>query len=472
MNILESKNLENLSLDEIKQEYKKNKQTIILKNIIFVLVIIFLAFVFMLSNIVATSNSKFAQQIGKNSFIKQISNLISADTKKLQGEKDGRTNVLIMGMGGEGHDGPYLTDTIILVSYDYAKNETSMVSIPRDMVVKTDNGMYKKVNSLYTIGESIKKGYGMQYEKEIIEKNIGIPIHYAITIDFYGFKEIVDALGGVDVDVENSFVDNEYPTYDHKVQTIKFTKGYEHMSGERALEFARSRHGYSLDGKSMEGNDFARSKRQFKVINAIKDKILSFSTITNPTKVAKLFKILNKYIKTDVETWEALRFVDVLKDIQKDKIFTKTLSDAPGNLLQGTTSTYDGAYVLIPKDYNYGSIQNFFVNIFGDTIQTQQLQNENPVIEILNGTNINGLATKKSDKLAKIGLKVRRISNAINRNVSTTIIYDLSKNQKPQTLSKIQEVIYGVRSSKLPDEEKYDISDDVDFVIILGNDLK
>ena len=107
---------------------------------------------------------------------------------------------------------------------------------------------------------------------------LGIPIHYNVTINFEVFKQIVDTLGGIDVEIENTFTDSEYPiegkeddpVIANRYETVTFTKGLEKMNGERALKYVRSRHG---DGA--EGTDFARSKRQQKVILAIKDKLMS-----------------------------------------------------------------------------------------------------------------------------------------------------------------------------------------------------
>lgn len=463
-------------LNDARRQYEKSRLMFIIKNVLFLFLIGFLSTILLLSVIASSSKSNFAKTIQKNSLIKQISSLISSDFRKLKGESDDRTNVLILGMGGEGHDGPLLTDTIILLSYNYSKNEVFMVSIPRDLVIKTEDGMYKKINNLYSIGENIKKGYGLEYTEKNIENNIGIPIHYGVSVDFYGFKEIVDALGGVDVTIDNSFIDYQYPTENHKIQTIKFTKGPHHLSGEEALQYSRSRHGIVVDGEGFEGSDYARSQRQMKIINSVKDKVLSFSTITNPTKISKLFKILNEYIKTDVETWEAIRFVDILKQIDKNKIYNKVINDAPDNLLVSTTSTYDGAWILIPKNGNYGIVQDFFDNLFENQntqSNVQQNNEENAIIYILNGTEQTGLANKKAGILQIQGLNIVKTENAPTQNSTSTIIYDLSKNKFPQTLKKIQEKISGIRTSVLPENLKdYLIDGKVDFIILLGNDQK
>ncbi|MDD4289758.1 MAG: LCP family protein [Patescibacteria group bacterium] len=463
-------------LSSVRREYKKSRFVFIIKNVLFLFLIGFLSTILALSVIASSSKSNLAKTIQKNSLIKQISSLISSDFRKLKGELEMRTNVLILGMGGEGHDGPLLTDTIILLSYNYSNNEIFMTSIPRDLIVKTENGMYKKINHLYSIGEANKKDGGLEYTKTNIESNIGIPIHYAVSVDFYGFKEIVDALGGVDVNIDNSFIDYQYPTKNHKVQTIQFTKGLHHLSGEEALQYSRSRHGIVIDGEGFEGSDYARSQRQMKIINSVKDRVLSFSTITNPTKISKLFKILNEYIETDVESWEAIRFVDILKQIDKTKIYNKIINDAPDNLLVSTTSTYDGAWILIPKNGNYGIVQDFFNNLFENQRtqnNTQQNNQENAIIYVLNGTKQTGLANKKAGILEMQGLKIAKVENAPTQNSTSTIIYDLSENKFPQTLKKIQEKISGIRTNTLPENLKdYLIEGNLDFIILLGNDQK
>jgi polyisoprenyl-teichoic acid--peptidoglycan teichoic acid transferase len=454
-------------LKTINQEYKKTRTRLVIKNVLFLFLLSFLGIIFFLSSIVASSESKFATTVKKNFLINQISHLISADTKKLAGEKDERTNLLILGMGGLGHDGAFLTDTIIILSYDYENQETSLVSLPRDFLVKVDNTSYQKVNYIYTAGEYSENSNGIEYSKKVLSQNLGIPIHYAISIDFFGFEEIIDALGGVNVYVENSFIDYQYPTKDHKIQTVEFEKGNQHLNGEEALQFVRSRHGIVTEGNGFEASDFARSDRQFKIIESIKSKIMSFSTISNPNKVINLFKILDKYIDTDIEAWEALRFVDILRTMEKDKIFNKVLNDAPGNLLRSATSTLDGAFILVPKNNDYRVLQSFFNNIF----KTEKTEKEQAVIQILNGTTQAGLAGNKSQLLINAGLNVIRIGNAPTQDIETTIIYDLSDNKKPETLKKIQESILGVRSNILTENlEEYLYQDNLDFLIVLGAD--
>ncbi len=457
-----------IHLQKVKNKFRKKKRKIIIKNIFFLFLIFFLSSIFLLSNFAAHSESGFSKVIKKNPLIHQISNLIAADTKKIKGETEGRTNILLLGIGGKGHDGPLLTDTMIVLSYNYNSQETSLVSIPRDLVMKTENNSYKKANHLYTIGEYREEETGLNYTSKIVSQNIGVPIHYTLIIDFFGFQEIIDALGGIDVYIENSFVDYQYPTQNHKIMTVSFKKGEQYLNGEEALQFARSRHGIVTEGNGFEASDFARSERQFKVINAVKEKILSFSTLSNPNKIVKLFQILKKYIETDIESWEAIRIVEILRDMDREKMFNNILNDAPDNLLRSATSTYDGAFILIPRHNDYNLLSSFFQNIF----DVNELEKEQSRIYVLNGTKINGLASQNAQKLTSNGLKVEKIDNYIHQNLTDTLIIDLSRNQKPETLIKIQEKIFGIRTTVVPDELKdYPGLENVDFIVIIGNDL-
>jgi len=155
MNLL-NKSEKDTSLEMSDQYYRKNRTKFIIKNVLFLFLLLFIGCVLLLSNIAANSESSFAQSVKKNFLINQISHLISADTKTLKGENDGQTNLLILGMGGYGHDGALLTDTIIVLSYNYETGETSLVSVPRDFLTKTGENQYQKI-IIYILPENTWK---------------------------------------------------------------------------------------------------------------------------------------------------------------------------------------------------------------------------------------------------------------------------------------------------------------------------
>ena len=209
--------------------------------------------------------------------ISQVRNFILSSDRNIKGQADDRINILLLGIGGEGHDGAYLTDTIILASIKPSTKQLSLISIPRDLIVPIPGGYgYRKINSADSYGEIQQKGNGAEFAKQVVEQVFNISIHYYARIDFKAFKEIVDRVGGVEVYVDNTFTDNTFPTEDYLYRTISFKKGQQTLDGQNALDFARSRH-----GNNNEGSDFARARRQQKIILALKDKLFSVNTIFN-----------------------------------------------------------------------------------------------------------------------------------------------------------------------------------------------
>lgn len=301
-------------------------------------------------------------------------------------KNDDTINVLLLGIGGGSHEGPDLTDTIIFASIDEKNNKTTLVSIPRDFWV-TDLG--QKINTAYTIGEVKKKGGGLILAKAIVAKIVDKPIDYAIRIDFDGFVKAVDYVGGLDITVEHSFDDYQYPVEekredlcDHSLdeatvliateeatvvfpcryEHVHFDQGMQHMDGKTTLIFVRSRY-----AEGEEGTDFARSMRQQNVIKTFRDKILSAQTFLNPIKLANLYSALSESIDTDVQTTEIDDFIKLGQKMKKATInsFVIDYGDEEktrsGLLTNPPLTKYDGSWVLIPRkgENNYSEIQAY-----------------------------------------------------------------------------------------------------------------
>ena len=204
-----------------------------------------------------------------------------------------RTNFILLGTGGAAHEGSDLTDSMMFVSMNRKTGKTVIFSLPRDIWVPS---LEQKINTLYVIGEKQKKGTGIDLTKKIISEMIGQPIHYGVVVNFNAFLDIIDLVGGVDVNVDKTFDDYKYPIEDNNYNAasisgeiykhIHFDKGLIHMNGQTALEFARSRN----SGDKEEGTDFARSKRQQKIILALKNKFLSREILTDLPKLQKSYK--------------------------------------------------------------------------------------------------------------------------------------------------------------------------------------
>lgn len=302
-------------------------------------------------------------------------NFIQKPEDKISSE-NGKVNILLMGKSGADHDGADLTDTMMVVSLPLNGGEIKTVSIPRDIWVPE---LMAKINSAYYWGKNGSAyftlqdtGGGIAFAKRIVGKIIGRPVQYGIVIDFSAFKEIVDAVGGINVDVERPFVDNFYPiegkendtcggdrTFACRYETVIFDSGTQHMNGETALKYVRSRH-----SEGDEGTDIAREARQQKVIQAIKDKVASPRTYLSTKRVLSLLSIANKYVETDIDFPTA----GVIARGVLENINNVSQMKFPEDLIMvpKTSAIYDNLYVFIPKvgNGNWEDIQKWFTENF------------------------------------------------------------------------------------------------------------
>ena len=249
-------------------------------------------------------------------------------------------NILIAGIGGAGHDGSLLTDSIMLASINSDDGFVTLVSIPRDLFVAYPSwyGVAGKINALYSIGVSNKVGIKLLAEK--VSEITGQSIDEYAVIDFTGFKSIVDALDGIEIDVPKDLVDREYPNNNWWYEVFSVKAGLQIFNGERALKYARSRHSTS---------DFDRSERQQLIIKWLKEKAFSLGLFTNPKKIGELFDAVVSHLDTSMTLWEVTDIALRLKDIEGKNINIYNLS----NECVGNTCTA-GAYLYTPSREYFG----------------------------------------------------------------------------------------------------------------------
>lgn len=262
---------------------------------------------------------------------------------------NGRTNLIFLGVGGEGHAGADLTDSIIVLSYNHETHTTSLIPIPRDIWVKS---LAAKINTAYHYGNERRAGGGRDLMKSAVSEITGLSMQYAVVIDFAGFEKIIDSVGGVDIVVDTTFDDYKYPIpgketaepesdrYEH----VSFQSGSTHMDGQTALKFARSRHAVGD-----EGTDFARSRRQEKVILAFKNKLLSSSTLLSPSKLQDLFSSVRSSLDTDVSDEEVGAFIRLFISYSKSVATPTTIDISNLFITPRNLTPYQGQWVLIPK---------------------------------------------------------------------------------------------------------------------------
>lgn len=264
-----------------------------------------------------------------------------------------RINFLIMGYGGSGHDGAFLTDSMVIISLLPQSHHTTLVSIPRDLWVQNPagSGNYTKLNAVYPVAAGntntnpIAGGNAVAAKLSLIT---GLQINYWMTINFTGFKDFIDAIGGVDVKVPDSFTAN-YPANDDPAINpnwikVKFTAGEQHMDGARAIIYARAR--YVLDNPA-EGSDFARSARQQLIMKAALDKLKQWQTWPH------LFSAMDKLQNT---LYSNLSLADLSQfALKMDLNNAHRVGLSTSNVLENATSS-DGQAILQPLNGDWTQI--------------------------------------------------------------------------------------------------------------------
>lgn len=286
-----------------------------------------------------------------------VGGLVSDPAESLQ-TTDGRTNLVFLGMGGEGHQAPDLTDSIIVVSLRHSDHQVTMLSLPRDIWVDT---LKARVNTAYHYGNEKRKGAGLDLAKSAVSEIVGIPIHYAVALDFNGFIKAIDAVGGIDVVVERTFDDYKYPIpgkenvepesdrYEH----IHFDQGTMHMDGVTALKFARSRHALGD-----EGTDFARGERQQKIILAFKDKLLQSQSFLNSDTIKNVIHSFSASLDTNLGDTEYGSLLRYFVAFHQADVPVRSLNIEGYLVNPKNTAAYGGAWVLVPEK-NWQEIHDY-----------------------------------------------------------------------------------------------------------------
>ena len=286
------------------------------------------------------------------------------NTAKIKGQAEGRTNILIVGVDATGESG--LSDTIIIASLYHQEKKIASVNIPRDTLAQY-KGKKSKINEIYGDAESFKTGSGASELASFLSKEFNIDIQYWVLTNFQGSEKLVDIVGGVDVDVDNSFTDCEYPSKFYTYLPCQsFTKGLESMNGERALIYARSRH-----GDNGEGSDFARSRRQSIVIQAILQKAKSQNVFQSLGKLNEILNLLGNNVKTSLTPAELKSFIDFGRQVDLKTNFLRVNWAVGNGFLCDTQDQTFGYYIYYCPDK--GAENDTSANFNGQVMGTKPL---------------------------------------------------------------------------------------------------
>jgi polyisoprenyl-teichoic acid--peptidoglycan teichoic acid transferase len=318
-----------------------------------------------------------------------------------------RINILLLGIDKR-DDEPVVgtrSDTMILASIDPVTKSAALVSLPRDMWVPIPgctarNGCtagQQRINVAHAVG-------GPELSVKTVSTDFGIPVQFYARIDFRGFEQLVDAVGGVVVDVDSPIKDDEYPTPDYGYQRIYFGPGPQLMDGPTALEYTRSRHGTS---------DFARAGRQQKVLVSLRNRALQLNMLS---RAPELVGIVQRSLSTNLSPVQMLALAKLLSQVDRARIHNLVID-------VGYTTPFigqDGADLLQPN-----------VQAIRRAIDNAQRLAAHPEmrakIEVLNGSGMVGLGQKAADYLTAQGFNVVRIAAAERSDYRSSLVQVLTE---------------------------------------------
>jgi len=339
----------------------------------------------------------------------QVTQLMDVAGTPLPKDEHGYTNFLLLGQGDERHDGVDLTDTLILASIDPQTKSAAMISIPRDLYMRTTRMGAGRVNALYRdfkshlmyrekLGEDEAERAAMQELATELSNTFGIELHHVVKVDFIAFVQAVDALGGVDVVVPEDLYDSEYPTENYGYQVFSLLSGPQHLDGETALKYARSRHSTS---------DFDRSRRQQDLIQALAEKAKADGTLTDTGRITSLLRIMDQHVATTLTFREMVSLANLSTKVDRSKILSVQFSlEGPGGFLYPPPrDQFGGAAVLVPNSWD--EIRTFM----GLMLTERPLFMDDDMIDVLNAGAPSGGAGLLARELDRYTLTIGDVKN-------------------------------------------------------------
>ncbi|MBI3332233.1 LCP family protein [Candidatus Peregrinibacteria bacterium] len=371
--------------------------------------------------------------------VPQVLNMAGAD---LPVDEDGFSNILLLGQGDESHDGKDLTDMLMVASIDQKTKSVVLLSLPRDLYfLRTEQMGAGRINSLYRDYKSYLVAQGKPEPEASMEaiqelaKEVGraadLPIHHVVKVDFIGFVKAVDALGGVDLEVPYDIVDTEYPGPNYTYQTFEIRAGPQHLDGETALKYVRSRHTTS---------DYGRSARQQQLLSALGQQVKEEGL--SPGKIASLYNILQEHLETTLTLREMVGAAKLGSEIDRSRILTMQLNDvnglygevieAGGFLYVPPRDQFEGAFVLLPVSIPEFPVTWKQIQTLSDLLfRTRSIYLSAPQVHVLNAGARSGLGRRLGIELIRYGFAVDRIENAGIEKQATSFIAIRNEADRP-----------------------------------------
>ncbi len=331
-----------------------------------------------------------------------------------------RVNILVMGVDErESEEGPWRTDTMMILTIDPLTQSGGMLSVPRDLWVPIPGFDEGRINTANYVGDLYDyPGGGPALAMRTVEYNLGVRIHYYVRVNFRAFIELVDLIGGIDVYVEEEINDPTYPSSDpadpNGFDPLYIPAGWQHMDGRLALRYARTRHGSS---------DFERAERQQQVLMAILDKVTRLDLLPQVApRAAEMWEMLNESVQTDLTLDQIVRLANLATQVSRDSIRAGVIDADYTEMWE----TPDGQQVLVPVRERIRQLRDYIFTTAPATAETEDpaahLAAEAATVEVQNGTVTAGLAQTTSEYLQSQGITVTQFGNADHSGYESTMI--------------------------------------------------
>ncbi|MGH4125894.1 MAG: LCP family protein [Clostridium sp.] len=345
-------------------------------------------------------------------------------------------NILVMGVdvgtpGATNADDPKRTDTMILAHYNSEDKKISLVSIPRDTLVKIKN-KNQKINAAHAIG-------GVTYAVDAVEKLLNIRIDYYGKINYEGFRKVIDAIGGVDVDITRT-MDYDDPTQN---LSIHFKKGKIHLDGKKAEEFFRWRK--NNDGSGLVDGDLGRIENQHIFISKVMEKIKSPLIVI---KIPGILSAIQSSVETNMEANDIIKYGYIFAKIDKENLSMATI--------KGDDKKINGQSYLV---YNEAQNKDTISKLYDSKVL--YIDKSKLRIKIINGTKKAGLASDFSIYLVKKGYNKPVTENGDAVSKTKILVYNSNNDIKTALIKDFKIDNIEFLSSK---QENFDI------IVLLGED--
>ena len=464
-----------------KQKVPKSGRRKLIKRVIIALVVILLiAGGYVAYKALAASNSVFKGDIF--GLVQQ---------KKLQQDANGRTNILILGTSEDdpGHQGAYLTDSIMVLSLDQTKKNAYTISIPRDMQVQygmaCDAGYSGKINAYFNCVNGDWSSESAETERQTKSREfygniLGIPIQYSAHVNYSVMRDIVSAVGDITVDIQGSggapgVMDSNFDwkckggNAHASLATMKrnclpnghfidYPNGPATLDAEHALYLAQAR-GDTAPTYGLGNSNFDREQNQQKIMLAIKEKATSTGTLTNIGKVSGLLDAIGKNLRTNFETSEVRTLMTLAKDIPSNSFQRVNLLDS--GIMTGDAQPAAGLY-------NFTQLQAFVKK----TIYATGITKEGAHVIVLNASGVAGAAQTEADKLTGLGMNIDSVGNAPETGTyPSNEIFKVTDSKMPLTTAKL-ESLYGAKVQQVTSVPGVTVGDSTNYVIIMQSPSK